>query len=52
MLASDDEAKELVDQWDMLVAAPEAREGEQGSETWAAIRYARERNVTVVLLRP
>jgi len=52
MVASSDVARDLVDQCDILVAAPGTSGEGQGSETWAAITCARERNVTVVVLEP
>jgi len=52
MLASENVARDLVDRCDVLVAAPGAREGEQGGETGAATGCARSRNATVVVLEP
>jgi hypothetical protein len=39
-------------QCDMLVAALKTREEEERSGTWATVRYAKIRNVTVVVLEP
>jgi hypothetical protein len=36
----------------MLVAAPKTKEEQPRSGTWATIRYAKLRNVTVVVLEP
>ena len=36
----------------MLVSAPKSREEEEHSDTWATVRYARIRNVAVVVLQP
>jgi hypothetical protein len=37
---------------DVLVAAPKSMEDQQGSGTFAVIRYAKLRNVTVVVMEP
>jgi len=44
--------RDIVDESDMLVAAPETREEHQRSGTWATIRYARKRSMAVVVLEP
>ena len=44
--------RDLVGTCDTLVAAPRSMEEQQMSGTWAVIRYARVRNLTVVLLEP
>jgi len=44
--------RELVATCDLLVAAPKSMEDQQMSGTWALIRYARIRRVTVVVLNP
>src|SRR5262249_4912727 len=44
--------RDIIKTCDMLVAAPRAVDEPGRSGTWAVIRYARVRNVTLVLLEP
>jgi hypothetical protein len=43
---------DIVEECDMIVAAPEKWRDELRSGTWATVRYARAKNVTVAILEP
>jgi hypothetical protein len=44
--------RDIVDECDMLLAAPETEREELRSGTWSTVRYARGNNVSVAILKP
>ena len=44
--------KHIVNNSDLLIAAPKTMEEEQRSGTWATIRYARRRKIDIIIIWP
>jgi len=47
-----DRNHDIVDACDVLLAAPKSIEEELRSGTWATVRYARKKNIPVIILEP